>query len=149
MNQKLRATNLEKLSFLTKIRKFQYSVGRGASAMRTLSRSLSIPHLEIPQKCQINASFVTDTWSLKHPIDWKSDDLGSFLNGGRVGKGFFDTSDEVSLISNSRSASSTDTTVQLRKNYWTHLIHWNLEVMSYGAARAGEVGTSYCSTSLK
>ena len=109
MNQKLRATNLEILSFLTKIRNFQFSVVRGASAMRTLSRSF---------------------------------DLGSFLNGGRVDKGFFDTSDEVSLISNSRSASSTDTTVQLRKNYWTHLIHWNLEVMSYGADRAGEGDTS-------
>ena len=117
MNQKLRATNLEKLNFLTKIRNFKFSVGRGASAMRTLSRSFSIPHPEVPLKCQKNASFVIDTWSLKHPIEWKSDDLGSFLNGGRVDKGFFDTSDEVSLISNSGSASSTDTTVQLRKHY--------------------------------
>ena len=80
-------------------------------------------HKKVPLRCQQNASFLIDTRSLKHPHDWKSDDLGSFHNVGRVSKGFFDVSDEVCFLSKSRPPRSTATTVQLKKNYWTHHIH--------------------------
>lgn len=56
---------------------------------------------KVPLKCQQNASFLIDTRSLKHPNDWKSDDLGSFHNVGRVSKGFFAVSDEVCFLSKS------------------------------------------------
>ena len=54
-----------------------------------------------PLKCEKNASFVIDTRSLKHPTDWKSDDLGSLHNVGCVSIGFFETSEEVCFISKS------------------------------------------------
>jgi len=46
---------------------------------------------KVPLACQQNASFVIDTRSLKHPNDWKSDDLGSFH--------MWDGSTKVSLVS--------------------------------------------------
>ena len=86
---------------------------------------------KVPLKCQQNASFLIDTRSLKHPNDWKSDDLGSFHNVGRVSKGFFDVSDEVCFLSKSHPPRSTATTVQLKKNYWTHHIHSDFKRRSF------------------
>ena len=83
---------------------------------------------KVPLRCEQNASFLIDTRSLKHPNDWKSDDLGSFHNVGRVSKGFFDVSDEVCFLSKSRPPRST---VQLRKNYWTHHIHSDFKHRSF------------------
>ena len=67
-----------------------------------------------PLKCEKTASSVIDTRSLKHPTDWKSDDLGSFHNEG--------------CVETSRSAQAI---VQLRKTYWTHSIHKDFKRRSY------------------
>ena len=84
-----------------------------------------------PLKCEKNASFLIDTRSLKHPTDWKSDDLGSFHNVGCVSIGFFETSEEVCFISKSRPPRSAQAIVQLRKTYWTHSIHKDFKRRSY------------------
>ena len=76
-----------------------------------------------PLKCEKNTSFVIDTRSLKHPTDWKSDDLGSLHNVGCVSIGFFETSEEVCFISKSRPLRSAQAIVQRRKTYWAHSIH--------------------------
>ena len=86
---------------------------------------------KVPLRCQQNISFLIDTRSLKHPIDWKPDHLGSFHNVGRVSKGFFDASDEVCFLSKSRPPRSTATTVQLKKNYWTRHIHSDFKSQSF------------------
>ena len=86
---------------------------------------------KLPLKCQQNASFLIDTRSLKHPNDWKSGDLKPFHNVGCVSKGFFDVSDEVCFLSKSRPPRSTATTVQLKKNYWTHQIHSDFKHRSF------------------
>ena len=86
---------------------------------------------KVPLKCQENATFLIDTRSLKNPNDWKSDDLGSFHNVGRVSRGYFETSDEVCFLSKKRPSGSSETIVQLKKNYWTHHIHGDFKRRSY------------------
>ena len=96
-----------------------------------LNPKVAIVCKHVPLRCEKNASFLIDTRSLKHPNDWKSDEIGSHHNLGLVSKGYFDISDEVCFLSKSRPSRRTGNTVQLKKSYWTHSVHRDFHRRSY------------------
>ena len=96
-----------------------------------LNPKVAIVCKHVALRCEKNVSFLIDTRSLKHPNDWKSDDLDSYHNLGRVSKGYFDISDEVCFLSKSRPSRRTGNTVQLKKSYWTHSVHHDFHRLSY------------------
>ena len=114
-----------------------------------LNPKVAIVFKHVPLRCEKNASFLLiDTRSLKHPNDWKSDDLGSYHNLGRVSKGYFDISDEVCFLSKSRPSRRTGNTVQLKNRLLdsVSIATSTVEATNCGVGMVKGEGTFWCST---
>lgn len=81
-------------------------------------------------KCEANATFLIDTKALRHPNDWKADDLGAFNNVGKVTVGYFHvTASGVRFLSKKKPSRVEDkNVVLLKKTYWTHQHHKDFEM---------------------
>lgn len=80
---------------------------------------------KVPLRCEENATFLIDTRALRHPNDWKADDLGAFNNVGKVTVGYFHVTESgTRFLSKAKPSKPIDkSVVLLKKTYWTHQRH--------------------------
>ena len=113
-----------------------------------LNPKLAIVCKHVPLRCEKNASFLIDTRSLKHPNDWKSDDLGSYHNLGRGSKGYFDISDEVCFSPSRAHPDVLATQFNSRKvtGLTVSIATSTVEATNCGVGMVKGEGTFWCST---